>query len=415
MEKKEPQSVRKILANIFAHAAKEGEGKAASDPRDSSSSTPAPAEPTKQEPYSGRYDFDLAEFPLFHFYKNRLEAHDRAPLVYSDTITGKDGQPVTREWKAYAGPFGFGGSSTHVLLFDLLQLYVEQGCRGSQIQFGSLRALLQRRGTRNPSKSDYDRIRRDINILRGYDFHCKNAFWDRQKQAYVDMNWRLFGSVFYFKESPVDGESQLPFGFIEISPVLQQIARTRGFFTLGFDSGVFYTLKPLEQRLAIYLAKKFTSQKLHRRYVVDLAKALPIEAARPRDTRRILKLAAQGLLDKRLPILHSFALEKNAVGRWLAVFHRRAAPQQHAPFPRYAAEELTPGLSALVERVVDATGNGDDRLWWTQCVKRLGQGGVDRALGQLKEARQLGSVRNPSALLTKIFKDLASEYQVTLH
>ena len=40
---------------------------------------------------------------------------------------GRDGEPVAREWKAYPGPFGFGGPSTQVLLYDLLQLYAEQG------------------------------------------------------------------------------------------------------------------------------------------------------------------------------------------------------------------------------------------------------------------------------------------------
>ena len=70
---------------------------------------------------------------------------------------------------------------------------------------------------------------------------------------------------------------------------------------------------------------------------------------------------------------------------------------------------------ALVDRIADAVGSGDDRPWWTQCVKRLGPGAVDRALGQLKEARQLSSVRNPGGLLTKIFKDIATEAGTALH
>ena len=70
---------------------------------------------------------------------------------------------------------------------------------------------------------------------------------------------------------------------------------------------------------------------------------------------------------------------------------------------------------ALVDRIADAVGSGDDRPWWTQCVKRLGPGTVDRALGQLKEARQLSSVRNPGGLLTKIFKGIATEAGITLH
>ncbi len=364
----------------------------------------------------GRYDGDIAEFPMFRFFKPRLTKHDtRLPLVYTDTISGKDGTPVTRQWTAYPSPFGFGGSSTHALLFDLFQLYAEQGFRGTQIQFGTLRALFQRRGSRHPSNDDYARLRRDIKILCGYRFDCKNAFWDREKQAYVDMDqWGLFTGAFYFKEKPNDEQQQLPFCFVSVHPVLQQIARTRGFFALGFDSPFFHTLKPLEQRLAIYLAKKFTSQTMHRRFVEDLAKALPIEAARPDNVRKILKAAATGLLTKKLAILASFAFEKSQEGRWLAVFRRKGVPRQDTPLPKSGAEDLGAGVAALVDRIIDATGNAEDRRWWTQCAKRLGQGPVDRALGQLKETCQLRKVRNPGAMLSKIFKDLAKESGLSL-
>ena len=69
-----------------------------------------------------------------------------------------------------------------------------------------------------------------------------------------------------------------------------------------------------------------------------------------------------------------------------------------------------------MDRISDVVGSGDDRPWWMQwCVKRLGSGAVDRALGQLKEARQLSSIRNPGGLLTKIFKDIAAEAGIALH
>jgi hypothetical protein len=170
-----------------------------------------------------------------------------------------------------------------------------------------------------------------MDILRGYDFHCRNAFWDQKRRAYVDMNWRLFGSVFYFKEQAIGGGEELPFGFIEVSPVLQEVARGRGFFPLDFSSEIFYRLRPLEQRLAVYLSKKFVSQQVHPRHVEDLARALPIEAARPRDVRSILRDAAQGLLDRGLPTLRSFRLTGPKQGRWVAEFVRggRAAVQKH--------------------------------------------------------------------------------------
>ena len=362
----------------------------------------------------GHYDLDLAEFPLFHFHTTRVGKADPTPLRYQDTIKGANGQPVVREWIVHPGPLGFGGPSSQALLYDLLQLYIEQGAQSSQIQFGTLRSLFLRRGQRNPSARDYDRIRRDLDILRGYDIHCRNAFWDWQRRAYVSMKWRLFGSVFYFREGSAETSIELPFGFIEVSPVLRQVARTRGFFTLGFGHKVFHELKPLEQRLALYLAKKFTSQKIHCRFVEDLSRALPLESARPRDNLANLKRAAQGLLDKKLPILASFSLKPAKDRRMVAVFHRGQVPTQLFRIPPSTASSLAPSVAELVNRIILVTGNSADRFWWTQCATRLGSGSVDRALGQLKEAIHLQKVRSPGALLTKIFKDIAKDTGVAL-
>jgi hypothetical protein len=362
----------------------------------------------------GYFDFDLAEFPLFRLYRKRASLDDHAPLIYRDTISGRDRQPVGREWKVFPGPNGFGGETTQTLLYDLLQLYCEQGCQGSQIQFGTPRSLFLRRGDRNPSRADYVRIRRDLDILRGYDIHCTNAFWDHKRHAYVDMKWRLFGDIFFFKNEPTEDGGELPFGFIEVSSTLRQIARARGFFGLGFEHRFFHGLRPLEQRLAIYLAKKFVSQKLHRRFVDDLCRALPIEAERPDNRRAILKRAAEGLGAAGFSLLANFEMEKGRDGRWLAVFHRSKAPGQGYRVARMSAGELVPGVSALVDRIVAITRNSDDRLWWTQCVRRLGPGAVDRALGQLREAIQAGKVRSRGALLTKIFKDIAVEAKIVL-
>jgi hypothetical protein len=30
---------------------------------------------------------------------------------------------------------------------------------------------------------------------------CRNAFWDRERQAHLDTNWQLFTSVFYFRSA----------------------------------------------------------------------------------------------------------------------------------------------------------------------------------------------------------------------
>ena len=227
------------------------------------------------------------------------------------------------------------------------------------------------------------------------------------------MNWRLFGSVFYFRPS-LDGDEEAPFGFLEVSPVLQQVAKRRGFFALGFSNRLFYSLKPLEQRLAVYLAKKFSSQQMHRRYVEDLARALPIEASRPRDTRAILRGAAEGLLARELPILRAFRFEESNDGRMIAVFDRGARPAGKSARLAVALHPLSEQGKYLLERIATEIGSTSDRLWWSQCIERLGIGPIERALGQLREARGLDTVRNPGGLLTKIIKDIATEIGVAL-
>ncbi len=406
-----PERVSGILADILKQSLSGRGGGKFDPPR---VSPKASARGCEEISDTGRYDFDLAEFPLFKFCKPAMNRRARDPLVYSDVITGRDGQPVPREWRAYPGPFGFGGASTHSLLYDLFQLYVEQGARGTQIQFGTLRNLFLRRGVRNPSKRDYDRLRRDIDILRGYDFHCRNAFWDRDRRAYVDMKWRLFGSVFYFKETPVDDRCQMPFGFIEASPVLAEIARSRGFFATGFTHRLFHSLKPLEQRLAVYLAKKFIFQQTHRKAVEELARAIPVEAARPVDVRVAIRKAAEGLLEKRIPILAKFRFDRGRHGRYIAVFERKAAPRQTRRSSRITTELLEPSAALHLDLIAQAVGSVDDAVWWTYCIRRLGCGAVGRALGQLKEACQAGQVRNRGGLLTKIFKDIAAEAGIAL-
>ncbi len=362
----------------------------------------------------GRYDFDLAEFPMFRLYKNELRNHDiTKPLVYTDTIKGKDGERITRRWEASAGRYGFGGASTQVLLYDLLQLYVEQGLESEFIRFGSVHAIFRRRGDRRPSDADYKRMIRDFEILSGYQFVSKNAFWDNERKAYVDMIWRLFDNVCFFKGTPNIFQAEMPFGFVKVNSVLQGIARSRGFFALGFDNKLFYTLKPLEQRLAIYLAKRFRAREVCTRFVDDLAKALPIEATQPWDVRAAIKKTAQGLLEKELPILQSFKLDKSGKGgEWVASFYRKERPKDTTPTRK---ESFNPDLEHLVGLLIEASGEPEHKGWWIQSARSLGRDGVFRAIGQFEEKRGLVDLDNPGAMLTAIVQDIAKQMKITIH
>lgn len=442
------ESLEDILARLQSHvgARTEAAFKTAAHPRDPVSTprppssspkrvtpvrapdaipeTPAASALETDDEDPGRYEGHLAEFPVFILDKRRRGVAGRDPLVYSDTIRGPGDEPVPRRWEAWPGRLGFGGPSTAELFYELVQLYVEQGSVSDHIHFRTINALYRRLhpGAPNPDRKDYDRVRRDLDILCGYRFVCENAFWDREKRAYVHMReWSLFTGWTGYTRMPARGgasypyQEELPFGAVGVSPILRTIAKNRGLFCIGFESKLFRGLKPLEQRLAVYLAKMFVSQSTHKRFVDELAAALPIQVAEPKILRLSLKRAAQGILDAQVPILKSFNLERSADGRWLIVFHRARRPRQDYGIPGYAAGEFLPGLLLLVDELVEFTKSPQSRPWFTNCVRALGVDVSHFCFAQLKEACTIHEVRDRGALLTKIFEDKAGALGRTLH
>ena len=336
----------------------------------------APASDSEDQEKPGRYQGHLAEFPVFILDKRRRAQAGGAALIYVDTIQSPKGELVPRRWEAWPGRLGLGGPSAAELFYELVQIYAEQGAHEDHIHFKTLHALFRRLhpNAANPDRKDYDRLRRDLDILCGYRFVCENAFYDRERKAYVHMReWSLFTGWSGYTRTPAKAgyypyQEELPFGAIGVSPVLRTIAKNCGLFCIGFETKLFRHLKPLEQRLAVYLAKMFVSQTVHRRFVDELAAALPVHAAEAKILRLTLKRAAQGLLDQGVPILRSFAIERAGDSRWLIVFYRARRPRQDYSSSAYAGFNVTPAVALLVDQLVDFTASPQSRPWFTNCV-----------------------------------------------
>ena len=282
-------------------------GRAATEP-----ALPLPDEAGERVP-DARYEHSLAEFPAFRFGKRRRSEADF--IRFTDTIAkpGRPDQSLARTWTVYpSARWGYGGATTQALLFDLHQIWKAQGFGGTRIYFGTLRHLYQcQHPGKNPSTLDYTRLRRDLDILCGYEFDCVNAFWDPVSRTYGDMRaWHLFtGWYEATRARAADPQEELPFGFVELSETFVKIAQERGFFVTGFDSAFFHRLRPIEQRLALYLSKMFVSQELHHRHEEELYKALPIEAVRVTKRRQTLREAVEGLVQKGYSNLAGFSLD----------------------------------------------------------------------------------------------------------
>ena len=373
------------------------------------------------DPTHARYDHSLAEFPAFRFGKRRREPEE--VIRFTDTIAGPiPGEDrLKREWTVYpSAKWGYGGATTQALLFDLHQIWKDEGFRGTRIHFGTLRNLYQcQHPGKNPSRLDYARLRRDLDILCGYEFNCVNAFWEPTSRTYGSMRaWHLFtGWYEALRTRAGDPQEELPFGFVELSDTFAKVAQERGFFVTGFDSELFHRLRPVEQRLALYLSKMFVSQEFHRRHEADLYDALPIESAKLNRRRQTLREATQGLIHKGYPNLARFSFERSArSGGQVVTFHRRQKVEQDHPVRAPILARLPDRVRALVEDIVEQTGDPDSIPMWVRAVRGLGEQAARVALADLR-AEQLqraaggegGSIKNPGAWLTTKLMAMAQD------
>ena len=418
------KSVGALLQNLHSDA-RFGSAEHATAARSDADAVDSPCDTAPQSapegPVSdGRYDHSLAEFPAFRFGKRR-----RSPdklIRFSDTIAAPNcPEKLVRRWTVYpSARWGYGSATTQATLFDLHQIWKVQGFRGTRIHFGTLRNLYQcQHPGKNPSTLDYTRLRRDLDILCGYEFDCMNAFWDPVSRTYGDMRaWHLFTGWYEATRARAgDPQEELPFGFVELSATFAKVAQERGFFVTGFDSEFFHRLRPIEQRLALYLSKMFVSQELHRRHEAKLYDALPIEAVRVTKQRQTLREAVQGLVLKGYSNLASFSLENASRADGLvATFHRRQKIEQDQPVRPPALNRLPETERLLVEDIVAVTRDPDSIPMWARAVRGLGEPAVRYALADLRsEQRQRsaagddGAIKNAGAWLTTKLLALAEE------
>jgi hypothetical protein len=271
-----------------------------------------------------KYEFNMAEFPFSLISSNRLDRSKITSIIYEDTINGKNGQIIPRKWEVSpVVSHGFGSTQMISLVFELMQICKEQEFASPIIRFESLYNLLKRMGLKNESTT-YKRLRHDLEALVGLTFNAKNAFWDNEKKAYVDMMGHFFDSVkFYHRESGGE-QGPLPFSYIKISEQLWGSIKANALMTLNVNSAFFHSLTPTEQRLGLYLAKMLYSAPEHKRDVILLGKQLPVLGKEYKTIKNQITRASQGLIKKGFPYLASYRYEKNSSGNGENIFFIRA-------------------------------------------------------------------------------------------
>jgi len=364
---------------------------------------------------TSRYDFNLVEFPIFVFAK-KGEGRHTTEIIYKDTISGKHGEPIERTWTVFPDPkYGFGTETTLSTLYNLFQIWNSSGFADKKIYFGTLYNLIKMRGIEQIGKEDYQRVLRDLYCLQGINIDTKNAFWDNEKKAYVDMRLHLFNSLYLYRSVKGKHKHDSPHSYIVASDEFYGSVQ-KNTFILDFGKDFFHSLTPVEQRLALYLSKIFRSQTIHRKSITEFARQIPLYQKEVRNIKQTLKKTVESLIAKNFKPLCSYYFEKSNRGgtEYIVLISRpHIVPKVNENTSTVKSNELA--LNLLVSDIIDVCGDEYSRGYYTKVVRSLDEQTIRKALSEVKEIRDTGRIlKNKGALFTSIIKKYAGQQETLL-
>jgi hypothetical protein len=366
-----------------------------------------------------KYEMNLAEFP-FAFLTTKIPKGTNA-LEYQDTIVGRDGKEIQRRWKIYPHPkYGFPTPSTQATLFELFQIWAQSNFESSIIHFGSIYALIKRRGLQD-DKRTYERIRRDLNLLVGVIIEAKDAFWDNEKKAYGDQTFHLFDMVRFYRKDPTSQDKSTPAkAYIEASKTLWGSIEASGLITLKHvDAEFFRGLTPIQQRLALYLGKMLYSSVEHRREIRQIAYQIPITAKSSWHVKEEITKACEGLISKGFPYLSGYRYERSRDRRSENIIFQKYARDesdelllsQKNDAPRKTPPQLEEMEEArqdlLVEDIISLTGDVKSKAFYCLAVSKLSEETIRRGMAETRAAHLQNEIRTTRG---RYFIDLVKRF-----
>ncbi len=207
-------------------------------------------------PRLGSDEMNLAEFPF-------ALLSDRQPdglntLEFSDSIRGKDGQPVERSWVVTGGEdFGLPVASDEQVYVALMEITRSQGYATRVIHLTRYE-LIKRLGWPDKGGS-YTRLKAALDRLLGVTITAQQAFWDKAQQSYVDVGFHIIDDYALYSEprgrKPSGPRRPLPMSYIAWNEVIFKSFQAGNIKQL--DTGFYFGLRSaVSRRLFRYLDKK---------------------------------------------------------------------------------------------------------------------------------------------------------------
>ena len=162
------------------------------------------------KPINSSFEINLAEFPIAYLNRGALpEGYSKTEYQYKDVIKGRDGKPVERTWtiEAHATEetkneigerkktsLGFGGPATLEVIYELLQMWKEQGFKEPKIHVGSFYNLLKRLDWGTGS-TQYKQLRKVLSCLHGLHIKGEQCFYIPEIDHYENVDFYPFPRI----------------------------------------------------------------------------------------------------------------------------------------------------------------------------------------------------------------------------
>lgn len=267
------------------------------------------------------FELNLAEFPIVMLSTKSINLRE---YQYSDTIKGRNDELVKRTWtikiegtNESGKPLHFPGPAALQVIFELFQLWNQQKFRDSRIIVGTYHQFLKRLGW-GARKDDYDRLKYVLDCIHALHISCKNAFYIKAEDTYINQKMYLFPSMgtLHKDEIPIDDPNARL--YIRASPELYTIMKKNNKHYMPITREHFRELTPMEQKLSMILSKYFSIYRKKQRIswnrkISELAQQLPIISKDNKKIRQQLKKICEGLIEKQSPLLSKYEIKNNTI------------------------------------------------------------------------------------------------------
>jgi hypothetical protein len=231
----------------------------------------------------------------------------------------------------------------------------------------------------------------------------------------VDKDFNLFNEITSYKDNPNSKHKET---ILEASTTLFKSVVGNNLFVTDIQSEEFHKLPHLAQRLAIYLAKVFKFQSVHKRSVLEFAQQLPIHGKLYKHKKQTLRRTCDAIIKAPIGLLEAYDFEeitKRPKNEYIVLFSARKKlgtslkSKPHSQFPK---EDFQ--IDALVREILDVCQDRHSTGFYRKVAYYMPIEDIQIALSEIKDLRLSTPDVKAGAFFTNRIKTFAEQRGISV-